>query len=68
MAKWRLQLLLTFTALVSPDLWDSYAEKYHRAVPSDIIKVRSSITDVWAKYPGPPHRRERLEALALVFK
>jgi hypothetical protein len=68
LATWRTQLLLAFTALVAPELWASYADKYSRHVPSDVANVLATVQDAWTRFPGPAHRRERFQALAPTFQ
>ncbi|TMW68585.1 hypothetical protein Poli38472_006053 [Pythium oligandrum] len=67
LTKWRTSLLVAYTALVQPDLWSNYAEKYGRSVPSDVSKVRGKVVEVWQRFPDPAQRRERLDALTGLF-
>ncbi|CAI5744996.1 unnamed protein product [Peronospora destructor] len=67
LSKWRACILLSYAALVPPNIWHQYAEHFQRPVPSDLSKALRKVEAAWKQFPDHTQRRGRFQALADVF-
>ncbi|KAI9907673.1 hypothetical protein PsorP6_002961 [Peronosclerospora sorghi] len=67
LSEWRACILLAYAALVPPNIWHQYAERFQRSLPTDLMKALGQVETAWKQFPEQTQRRSRFQALANVF-